>query len=226
MISHDEMLDNVAIYALGALPPAEAAAVAAHLQTCAECRREYELLRPAVTAAGASAQADAGASPSPLLKARLMREVRDQTRTIRRTPMWGVYLAAAACVAFAIGAVLTNLSLHNRQAQQSALISDLTAANAKHYRFAGGEVVVHDGRLYIAMHALPPPPAGKVYQAWTLPKGSHRMTPEQTFMPSGSGPTIVEVPVSSATVAAVAVSVEPLGGSKQPTSKPIALAVL
>ena len=33
MTSHDEMLDNVAVYALGVLPPAEAQVVAEHLQT-------------------------------------------------------------------------------------------------------------------------------------------------------------------------------------------------
>ena len=77
MMSHDEMLDNVALYALGALSPREAAEVAAHLQTCEECRAEYALLRPAVTAVGYSAEADAlTEAPSVLLKARLMKQVR------------------------------------------------------------------------------------------------------------------------------------------------------
>ncbi|MGB8966179.1 MAG: zf-HC2 domain-containing protein, partial [Candidatus Cybelea sp.] len=94
MMSHDEMLDGVAAYALGVLPPDEAAAVASHLQTCAECREEYRLLRPAVTAVAYSAEtcadADSGALiASPLLKARVMKEVRaGATRSVtpRRSP--------------------------------------------------------------------------------------------------------------------------------------------
>ena len=75
MNAHDEMLDNVALYALGVLPGDEARAVAAHLQTCAQCRAEYDALRPAVTAAAVANAQDAPA-PSPLLRARIMREVR------------------------------------------------------------------------------------------------------------------------------------------------------
>ena len=57
MTSHDEMLDNVAAYALGLLPASEAAAVADHLKTCESCRAEYDFLRPAVTALAYSAEA-------------------------------------------------------------------------------------------------------------------------------------------------------------------------
>jgi anti-sigma factor ChrR (cupin superfamily) len=38
----------VSLYALGALPPSEAAAVEAHIGTCPECRREIETLRHVV----------------------------------------------------------------------------------------------------------------------------------------------------------------------------------
>jgi anti-sigma-K factor RskA len=236
MISHDEMLGNVALYALGALSPRDAADVADHLQSCAECRAEYQLLRPAVTAIGYSAEADGRtAAPSFTLKTRLMQQVRStkpgrSSRPAR--PQWAA-LIAAACIAVAVGAGLVNASLRERLgrdesriAQQSAVIADVTAPDAKRYPFGHGSVVVHGRNLYLAMHALPQPPKGKVYQAWTLPKGSKRMAPSITFKPGASGETVIRLPVSANAIVAVAVSLEPAGGSKQPTTKPIALTLL
>ena len=74
MMSHDELLDNIAAYALGLLSPAEAESVVRHMQTCEQCREEYRFLRPAVTAVAFSAESVADASP--MLKARVMRQVR------------------------------------------------------------------------------------------------------------------------------------------------------
>ncbi|MFY9739736.1 MAG: anti-sigma factor [Candidatus Cybelea sp.] len=233
MMSHDEMLDNVALYALGALSPREAAEVAAHLRTCEECRAEYGLLRPAVTAVGYSAEADAlTEGPSALLKARLMKQVRSVRPTRPQSSRWPAFVAAA-CIAIAVGAGLFSASLRERlgrdesaMAQQSAMIADFTAPDAKRYPFGHGSVLVHGRNLYLAMHALTAPPTGMVYQAWTLPKGSKKMAPSVTFKPGASGETLVRLPEAANATAAVAVSIEPAGGSKQPTSKPIAVTLL
>jgi anti-sigma-K factor RskA len=233
MMSHDEMLDNVALYALGALSPREAAEVAAHLQACEECRAEYGLLRPAVTAVGYTAEANAlTEGPSALLKARLMKQVRSTHAARPRISRWPAFVAAA-CIAIAAGAGLFSASLRERLArdesaiaQQSAMIADFTAPDAKRYPFGHGSVLVHGRNLYLAMHALAAPPTGMVYQAWTLPKGSKKMAPSVTFKPGASGETLVRLPEAANAIAAVAVSVEPAGGSKQPTSKPIAVTLL
>ena len=258
MTSHDELLDNVAAYALGVLSPAEAIEVRAHLQTCEACRAEYEALRPAVTAVAYSAESCAdpstGAVASPLLKARIMKQVRAEAERKPAPASWPAYALAAACVAVALISTFANFSLRNqlrsaqamigsqqqqnsRQAQQNArqarqnaeqsqTIADLTASNASRYRFGNGEVLAHGPRLYLAMRALPAPPPGKVYQAWTLPKGSKKMAPSLTFRPSAGGVTVIRLPESALGVTAVAVSVEPEGGSKQPTSTPIAVTQL
>jgi anti-sigma-K factor RskA len=231
MNAHDEMLDNVAVYALGALPPDEARVVAAHLETCAECRAEYDALRPAVTAIGLAEVSD-GPAPSPLLRARIMREVRRSSSapvaSAQRSQMW---TAVAAAVVFAGAGIFTGVALMNGRmhhdseviAAQSQTLGDLAAG--KRYAFADGAVIVRGTHLYVTMPKMPMPPKGKVYQAWTLPKGSKRMAPSMTFMP-GKDVTVVRLPESANDVTAVAVSVEPAGGSLQPTSKPIAVAVL
>lgn len=237
MMPHDEMLDNVAVYALGVLPAGEAQEVAAHLATCQECRREYDLLRPAVTAVGSSAQNYTDeACPGPLLKARIMREVRGSERA-QAAPKggspWLTFGAIAASLVFTIGALLIYTTMDRRiaretaiMAAQSAALADLAAADARRYRFADGAVFVRGTHLYVALPHLAPLPAGRVYQAWTLPKGSKRMAPSITFTGSERDATIVRLPESAETVAAVAVSIEPEGGSKQPTTKPIGIAAL
>ncbi len=230
MMSHDELLDSVAAYALGTLPPNEAEAVAEHLRACEECREEYRLLRPAVTAVAYAAEAPAdarssGVAPSPLLKARVMKQVRGEAQRRPRPRGWTVSALLAACLALALVgySLIRQVSYdRTRTAVQRQTIADLAAADSQRYRFSGGAVVTHGDRLYIVLRNLPTPPSGKIYQAWTLAKGEKKVAPSVTFAPAGST-TIVRLPEAATTVAAVAVSVEPEGGSKAPTSKPIAV---
>jgi len=238
MSPHDEMLDIVAAYALGVLPPQEASAAIDHLRTCETCQAEYRLLQPAVTAVAYSAEAcsdpESGAAVvSPLLKARIMKRVRGEAKRPQAPHFWPAYAVAAACLAFAIVTALFDFSLNGRLARERAqsavqaqTIADFMAPDSKHRQFRDGEVLMHGQRLYIAMHNMPMPPKGKVYQAWTLAKGAKSVAPSMTFMPGAGGMTVVRLPEAATTLAAVAVSVEPEGGSQQPTTKPIALVTL
>ena len=252
MNAHDEMLDDVAVYALGALPATQAAQVRKHLQTCAECRAEYRALAPAARSVAYSAEAceDAAsaaasvAPPGPMLKRRIMRKIRPNVGEIRavRPIVWPAYAVAAACLAVALATSIVDMSLtaqlrqthaqmvqlseHNanvtRQlADQRDELANLVAPESVHYPVTYGQVVRHGSRLYIAMDTLPPPPKGKVYQAWTLRQGSSVMAPSITFVPSASGVEVQQLPVNAKGLVAVALSVEPAGGSKQPTSKPV-----
>jgi anti-sigma-K factor RskA len=74
--------------------------------------------------------------------------------------------------------------------------------------------------MYLTLAKLPPLPRGKVYQAWTLPKGAKAVQPSLTFSPNADGVAVVALPVDASKVGAVAVSVEPEGGSKTPTTTP------
>ncbi len=114
-----------------------------------------------------------------------------------------------------------------RIAQQSAQgtrldrnVLGLLGPTAKRYAVPHGVVISHDDRLFVALSDLAQPPSGKVYQTWTLANGKKAMTPGRTFVPNGSGVALVELGVAADDVAAVAVSVEPAGGSRAPTSKP------
>lgn len=251
MSAHDEMLDDVAVYALGALTPEQSRAVRDHLSTCAECRAEYRELAPAVDALAYSAEAcpDAAtatgsvAPPSPILKKRIMRRIRPNVAEMRavRPIVWPAYAVAAIALALALStgildtmlgsqlrqthANLLQLSEHDATitrelAYQRAAMDALISPQSEHYAVTGGEVIKHAGRIFLAMDALPAPPKGKVYQAWTLSRGRTRMTPSVTFLPTRGGVAVIPIPVNASNVAAVAVSVEPEGGSKQPTTAP------
>ena len=261
MNQHDAMLDDVAVYALGALPPTQAQAVRAHLQTCAECAAEYRRLKPAVDAVAYSAEACTDAAngavvASPMLKSRIMNEVRrsapprlsnvGEMRAVRPI-VWPAYAVAAACLAVALVTTAFNISLneelHQSQLQVAQLgthaksltrqvaaqrteLADLTSSDSQHYAVEGGEVVRRGNRLYIAMDTMHMPPHGKVYQAWIMPRGATRMTPSVTFMPDRGGIAVIHIPAQASHVTEIAVSMEPEGGSQQPTSKPTFLVKL
>jgi len=254
MNAHDAMLDDVAVYALGAMPADQARAVRAHLAACPECSAEYKRLKPAVDAVAYSAEAcndpvSGTVVPSPRLKARIMDQVRKspprlsnvgEMRAVRPI-VWPAYAVAAACLAVALVTTAFNISLneelHQSQAQLAVIglhaktlnrqiaaqrmeLADLTSTDSQHYAVNGGDVVRHGNRLYIAMEAMGMPPHGKVYQAWLMHNGAKQMTPSVTFMPDRNGIAVIHIPAQASQIAMVAVSMEPEGGSKQPTSKP------
>jgi anti-sigma-K factor RskA len=257
-IDHDEFIDDVAVYALGALPAAQAERMRAHLLICPECAGEYATMRNTTASLGLAAEARAtgenGVQVSPFLKGRIMREVRATLATPatsafsgRRPIIWPAYLVAAACVAIALISTMANISLnsslHQSQTQLAsasdradALSQHLTATQtqladatdplARRIAMPGGAVIINKGHLYISMAHLPTPPAGKVYQAWTLARGAKAVAPSSTFSPDASGVAFVAVPADARNLVAVAISVEPAGGSKAPTTKPIALVTL
>lgn len=101
-----------------------------------------------------------------------------------------------------------------------ARIAQVVAPGSKHFAVAGGEVIASGGRVIVALRGLHALPKGKVYQAWTQARGAKTVAPSITFSPDERGVAIVELPEGAAHLAAVAVSVEPVGGSKAPTSKP------
>ncbi len=237
--THEELLDDVATYALGALPASEAARVRAHIDTCEDCRAEYAALRQSVTALATSAEAcsdlEHGAVvASPLLKARIMREVRAEKATPARARVSWSALAVAASMTLAIGMSVYAFSLNERLASVQShvahvtsetddlrMLADIKSPHAKRYAVTGGEVVVAQPRVYITMVDLPKPPPGKIYQAWTLGKGEKTMHPSVTFSPDSRGVALVAIPNASHNLTTVAVSIEPAGGSKAPTSTPL-----
>ncbi len=81
----------------------------------------------------------------------------------------------------------------------------------------GGELIVTH---------LPPPPAGRTYQLW-LQRGARTPAPEHPVRrsPRGAPPTL-GLPGYAAGVTRVLVTIEPAGGSRAPTTRPVIVASL
>jgi anti-sigma-K factor RskA len=173
----------------------------------------------------------------------LLREIRSGLDAPQARPApqprvpWLAYLAAAACLAVAF---LSTFQLNDARAQHAkdaqllvalqarldkqqvaqSVVADLLAPGTQRFSVPRGLVARGNGRVIIALQHLPALPKGKVYQAWTLRRGAKSVEPSITFTPDASGLLIVELPGSAADLAAVAMSVEPAGGSKAPTTTP------
>jgi|tagenome__1003787_1003787.scaffolds.fasta_scaffold20977423_2 anti-sigma-K factor RskA len=220
-------------YAADALPPEERENVERHLAICPACAQEVAEMRDALTRL-AEATAE---PPPPELRARVLAEVgrtrqlppipvRSDRRGRRRwwtgTPLQ-VAAAALLIVALTLGALLTQ-----RQHQlddQRQLVAEITSVLNDPDRMvttaaltSGGRstAVVADGKAVFLAGDLPPVAADRTYQLWIVSPGRTRSAgvlgrghDAQALVPAvGPGDTL-------------AVTVEPAGGSPQPTTAPL-----
>jgi len=241
----DALLELVAALALGVLPEEDRARVTAFIRSDEEARREYEALRPAADLIGLGAEAPPDALRAARMKARLLASVRGTAGPAGARPMrtvvWTSALAAAAALVLALIGAIGNVGLRSDLAdadrraaalqqdltaeraavrRDARILADLSAPDAKRYAVAYGAVITRRTHVYLAFDALPALPRGRVYQAWTLTHGAHAVAPSITFTPNANGTTLVPLPEDATGLAAVALSVEPSGGSRAPTTKP------
>lgn len=236
-------------YALHALSPEERAEFERHLGDCPPCAQEVRELGATAARLGLAVTV----TPPAALKEQVMRRITAERQdppgvprpapgpAARRRGRALPRLALAACLAAAasFGGVAVWQHQEARDAQQQAqrferrseaLASVLAAPDArvttgKLTDGATGTVVVSRDRNKAAFLAsgMPEPPSGKVYQLWFDDEG--------TMRPAGlmdrsvlSGPALavlMDGPVGTAR--AMGITVEPAGGSRQPTTAPLAL---
>ncbi|GAA1159127.1 anti-sigma factor [Nocardioides aquiterrae] len=220
-------------YAVDALDDLERAAFERHLAECAECRDEVESLREAAGLISETTTAE----PPAELRDRVLAgiggirplppEVPAPAAPRRRTPR--LLLAAAAAAVIVGGGVVAWQQpwSGSSQTQITAEQRVLQASDAKRTSldFPGGAsatVVRSDslGQAVIVTEDMPPPPAGKVYELW-LNQPDRGMVPAG-LMPIASDQTVL-LSGDAATATAAGITVEPAGGSSEPTSEPIAL---
>jgi len=247
------MMDLVAAYALGVLPPGEHALVTAYILENPQARAEFEALRPVADLVGLAAEGPVDSARTARMKQRVLAIANVPAVTpigaagaARRNggerSSWfiGAGLAAAAAVVFALVSTIQNFSLRSDLANANSraaslqaqiaqnervrsrdreMVADLIATDAQRFPVPQGEVIKHGAHLYLTLHSLPPLPRGKVYQAWTIAKGAKTLAPSIVFTPSAAGNAVVALPENAEALAVVALSIEPEGGSKAPTSK-------
>jgi anti-sigma-K factor RskA len=219
-------------YALGALSEEERQEVEDYLITHPELRAEVDDLR---SVANLIALAPQEYEPSPKLRRDLMNRISsspDATPAAdpspRQSGLWRLFgpggLAAAAVLALVtIGMFAWNASLQEEnqtlqgelQGQQTYALEGTGAAQE-----VQGEIVrLGDERAVLVAEDLPSPSEGETYETWILRDDVPE--PAGLFEPDDAGVAAAPIEGSIEGADAVAVTVEPSGGSSSPTSDPL-----
>jgi anti-sigma-K factor RskA len=227
------------VYVLDAVEPAERDRFEHHLRSCKACSHEVRGL-----AATATQLAMAAAMPPPpqlkqqvLAAATVTRQVPPaadhhrprQARRLSWTPRLAV---AAAAVSLALAVALGAIGLHTRReldsarAQNQAIAAVLAAPDARITTQAttdGGTATVvvsrAEQKVIFTAAGLPPLPASKVYELWLM--GPPRIREAGLLPAPSAGKTAPLLASGLITGDKVGVTVEPAGGTSQPTTTPI-----
>lgn len=234
MSSSDHELSTLTgAYALDALDEAERVAFEAHLVTCADCAAEVRSLR----AAAAELSRTSSAIPPDGLRGEILASIEnirplppatDDVVSLRAhaARRWLWQSVAAACVLLA--AVAGVWGYHQRQdanrahARAAAITSVLEGRDTASVAgaVAGGQArIVYsktEHRLVLIGQNIPEPARDKTYQLWMIDPAGHA-TSAGVFAPNSSGHVLVLASGDLADVAQMGISIEPAGGSAQPT---------
>jgi anti-sigma-K factor RskA len=238
---HEELRELIAAYALGAVSGEEAERVREHLSACDDCRDEANAL--AETAASLSLAVEPERLPEGFVE-RVMARVavpdspeesadesparlaavaeRPSARRRERARPRLVHVLAYAALALGIAILAANLWTLQRESQRERrLLEAIVRYEGMWLRgegeAAGRMVGTRDGGLFVAS-GLPEPPSGHTYQLWLIDASGPRSG--GTFEAS-DGVSVVRTDESLEDVEGVAVTIEPVGGSRSPTSDPI-----
>ncbi|MFE6134191.1 anti-sigma factor domain-containing protein [Streptomyces sp. NPDC056437] len=227
-------------YVLHALPEDERAAFETHLAACEACRQEVAELRATAARLGLAV----AVTPPDAMRDSVLRRTAGtrqefkllNSERMRRPAQRLPRLVMAACVAAAAAFGGIAVWQHEeadsartaaRQAEQrEASVADVLAAPDARLQtraLSGGATATvavsrSEDAAALVVAGLPELPADKVYEAWYAGSGNPRPA---GLLQSASGRqlALLDGPVGDAT--AVAVTVEPAGGSPQPTTVPL-----
>jgi anti-sigma-K factor RskA len=230
-LDHESVKDLIAPYVLGAVSPIEERQIRDHIISCDECMAQAESF------AVVSAALPLAADPVPLPQGftdRVIGRTQENRPAVDSPaaaghPPWyrrwsgfpALATAALLVVALVLGASLLNehRSLDQRQKVLAALLHhDQDAMELRGTSSAVAKVVpTENGSIFVAA-GLRKAPNAHTYQLWLIKNGSP--VSAGTFDIS-NGIAVLESRRSLAGYDQAAVTVEPAGGSQQPTTRPI-----
>lgn len=253
MSVHEQIAENLPLYALGELEGEERLSLEQHLEGCADCRKELEQLRGDLAMLAFSVS---GPEPPLRSRERLMNAIAKEPRRAhaapaKRTSWWRVFellVAGAAGLVILLSAQQNAILRHqvaalraSSTAQQQQLLEAndllgaLTSSEAEHFTLVAAKTppqpqgkaiyIRRNGTLVFLASNMAPLPSSKIYELWLIPK-SGAPIPAGLFTPAADGSGTVIKPQLPRGVEAktFAITVEPLAGSPAPTSQPIMVA--
>src|SRR5262245_29359864 len=201
MTDHDRWADAAGAYVLGAMTPREREDFEHHLASCPACREDVDELRPA---AEALPMASPPVLPPPALKDRIMAEVEREAallaqagpaadrpaaapsprRRFRLPALTGWRLAPVAAALLIVGALAGAALTGGGSRTVSA------GPNA--------QVQIEGDTARIVATDMAPPPEGRVYEVWVVPKGAKEGAPPKPtnvlFTPREDGSAEAAIP--------------------------------
>lgn len=227
---HAEVQSLMAAYAIGAVPADEVPALRAHILSCETCFTEAESYAEALAALAFAS------TPEPLppgFADRVVAAALSETPAgqqepaaakrgwfARWTPALGFAAAALAILLVATSIALVNV-LGDRERYESivaAMVHDRDALELQGAGGAEGVVVSTEEGTVLITASLGEAPQGRDYQLWLMKDGVP--TPAETF-DAEEGVAIVHSRHPLEGFDGAAVTVEPEGGSTQPTTDPV-----
>jgi anti-sigma-K factor RskA len=231
MTTEDHVLELLPAYAVGALESEEAYDVMQHVEGCWICRAELGSLQSVSDLLAYSVPSEA---PRSDLKARLLRRIQNPPRRVaarsrpaqrpwreRLLPAWGL-----ASLLITLALAVYSLSLAQRLAQVEVITSPggmravaLSASPAS--PSASGFVIigVHGRNGALVVDGLPPLEHDREYQLWLVRNGTSTSGGVFSTDEEGYRGLRIEAPGSLLEYSSVEVTIEPKGGSAQPTGE-------
>lgn len=227
-----QLEDDLAAYALGALSDDEAAELGRHVAGCKSCADRLRWLQPAVDVLPASVEQR---TPPPRLRENLMEVVRREAAQARPAaeskPSWWESLrgfalrpaTAMAVLILLVAGVGVGYLLHGdgTAAPQSTVI-EAQALEQGMPVAATLERTGDSATLHVAH--MPQLSREQVYEIWLQRDG--RMERSNTFVLNSDGTAEAAIPGGLDSATAVFVTREPRGGSSEPTTQPLLQAQL
>ncbi len=219
-------------YAVDAVDDLERGRFERHLVECADCQAEVQSLREAA----AVLADDSALAPPPSLRNRVLADIATvrplppvvptaEPRSSRR-PWLTLLVAASVLAVLGVGLGIWQ-PWTNEAPTLTASERVLRADDAQTVRltFDGGATAtlvrsVSEGRAVITTSDMPLAPDGKVYELW-LQQPDGEMAPAGLMPPKADQTVLLEGDATDAVAAGI--TVEPAGGSLEPSTEPIAL---
>lgn len=249
MTLHEQVAQDLPLYALGTLTDDDRRSVEEHLRECSRCRFELHLLREDMSRLSLN-----GPELADFEEHHVVRNLAPMI-TLESQPAppvqpsrlyWLVAIPIVLCVV--LGAMLTQLRSQNMDLNQQNAVSQ-TELNTErvrsdhsrmvdsilhdpataHFAVAGSsaqiQVMFHPAqRRAIAISSrLPRPQGTKVYQLWMIPVSGSQVVSAGTFIPDANGNVFLLSPQLPADVqfAGFEITAEDQGGASTPTGNPI-----
>ncbi|MGH2693715.1 MAG: anti-sigma factor domain-containing protein [Actinomycetota bacterium] len=220
-LDHEEVRDFLGAYALGAVEPDEAAVIRAHLLTCEDCMNQADAL--AATAATLTAVVEPVEPPAGFAARVVAAAVSERTvprEAPRRRFRWvhvlaySLLIVAVAVLGAGLAQTRSDLDAYERVVQALLTHADFRLTGAA--GIDAGMVGADRGAVFAAT-GMDEAPSRRTYQLWLMDEG---VPVSAGTFDVDDGVAVLSTSHSLRDFDGAAVTIEPEGGSDEPTTAP------